>query len=290
MMKRFFILAFAFATAVIPSVALADYCSDIAGECFRTQEAYVCPSGWKSAGKYLDGCGMGYKCCIKDTLSSQTCAQKGPAYYCAVPVNPGATAICDSGDSAVQYFGDGCGIGSHCCYSPSKDAAATAAADQSSQNVSCIDKAKAKFAGSDVSDPTCVAKGGGCPDGMQEVQDQATCTLTQTCCVKVTAKKEAPSVGPYKAGSAMTIQDPLGGVGVYGIIQRLITTFLGIVGAVALLVFFYAGVLYMTAGGDEKKVSSAKDAMLYGTIGLAIIFFAYAMTTYFFRILLTPLK
>lgn len=87
------------------------------------------------------------------------------------------------------------------------------------------------------------------------------------------------------AGSSMTLTDPLGGIGLIGIINRLVLTFLGVVGAIALLVFVYAGVTYMTAGGDDARVTRAKDAMKYAFIGLALIMGAYVLTNFYFNVL-----
>lgn len=56
------------------------------------------------------------------------------------------------------------------------------------------------------------------------------------------------------------------------------------VGALALLVFVYAGVVYMTAGSSDR-VKEARDTMKYAVLGLAMIIFAYVLTNFFFNIL-----
>lgn len=65
------------------------------------------------------------------------------------------------------------------------------------------------------------------------------------------------------------------------IIGRAVKTLLGLVGAFALLVFVYAGIVYMTAAGREDAITKAKETMKYAFFGLLIIFFAYAITNYF---------
>jgi len=112
--------------------------------------------------------------------------------------------------------------------------------------------------------------GGSCTDATNPV-----------CCIAGTSATP-PTTG---AGSSMTLTDPLGGVGLIGILSRLIKTFLGLTGAIALLVFVYSGVLYMTAGGSETQVTKAKDAMKYAFIGLALIMGAYALTSFYFQAL-----
>jgi hypothetical protein len=97
-----------------------------------------------------------------------------------------------------------------------------------------------------------------------------------------------PAPGPSatsSAGSSMSLSDPLGGVGLIGILSRLVKTFLGLTGAIALLVFVYAGVMYMTAGGDDSQVTKAREAMKYAFIGLVLIMGAYALTNFYFMVL-----
>ncbi len=87
-------------------------------------------------------------------------------------------------------------------------------------------------------------------------------------------------------GSSWTISNPLGANADFPtLIGRVISTFLGMVGAASLLVFVYAGVRYLTAGGSEEAVKIAKDTMKYAFIGLFLIIFAYVITNFFFEAL-----
>ena len=88
-------------------------------------------------------------------------------------------------------------------------------------------------------------------------------------------------------GSPTTISNPLGAnADIPTLIGRVISTFLGMVGVISLLVFVAAGVRYLTAGGSETAVTQAKDAMKYAFIGITIILFAYVITNFFFQALL----
>lgn len=69
-----------------------------------------------------------------------------------------------------------------------------------------------------------------------------------------------------------------------GLIGRFVAAFIGMVGALALLVFVYAGIMYMTAGSSDR-VKQATDTMKYALIGLALIMFAYVLTSFFFNAL-----
>ena len=65
------------------------------------------------------------------------------------------------------------------------------------------------------------------------------------------------------------------------IIGQGIKTVLGIVGSVALAVFIYGGVLWLTSGGNETRIKKGKDVILWATLGLVIIFAAYAIVGFF---------
>ena len=43
-----------------------------------------------------------------------------------------------------------------------------------------------------------------------------------------------------------------------------------VVGFLAVLMFLWAGILFLTSAGNESRVSSAKKALMYAVIGLAI--------------------
>lgn len=63
-------------------------------------------------------------------------------------------------------------------------------------------------------------------------------------------------------------------------IGMLIGVFLGVLGIVFLLLTIYAGFLWMTAAGDDKKVASAKNILISAVVGLVVILSAYAISTF----------
>lgn len=65
------------------------------------------------------------------------------------------------------------------------------------------------------------------------------------------------------------------------IIARVIRGVIGIVGSIALLMFIYGGMRWMTAGGSEEGVKSAKAILKNATIGLLLIFFSYSIISVF---------
>ncbi len=63
-----------------------------------------------------------------------------------------------------------------------------------------------------------------------------------------------------------------------GIVGIVIDAFLGILGILFLSYLLYAGYNWMTAAGDEEKVTKAKDTIQRAIIGLIVIIGAYAIT------------
>lgn len=63
-------------------------------------------------------------------------------------------------------------------------------------------------------------------------------------------------------------------------VAKIIRVALGLLGIVALGIILYAGYLYMTAGGNEEQVGTAKQWIKNGVIGLAIILSAYAIVSF----------
>lgn len=104
------------------------------------------------------------------------------------------------------------------------------------------------------------------------------------CCIKGGAA-EAAAAPKFVAGSSMEIKSPLGSADLPTVLGNIIKSFLGLVGAFGLLTFVYAGILYLTSAGREDAVKKSKDTMKYAFLGLVIIFFAYAITNYFFAAL-----
>jgi uncharacterized membrane protein len=60
----------------------------------------------------------------------------------------------------------------------------------------------------------------------------------------------------------------------------MIRTLLAATGIIFLFIAVYAGILYMTAQGDENKVKKGKSMLSSAIIGLVIIVGAYAITRY----------
>jgi hypothetical protein len=117
------------------------------------------------------------------------------------------------------------------------------------------------------------------------------CSDGSECCATTEKGPEdtAPSTGGAGSSIDLSKYDPLGGASFQGVIKNVISAFLGMVGAFALLVFVYAGITWMTAGSSER-VQKAKDAMKYAVIGLAIIAFSYVISSFMINALTGGIK
>ena len=71
-----------------------------------------------------------------------------------------------------------------------------------------------------------------------------------------------------------------GTTGLYTLIGNAVDVILGILGVLLVIYFLYAGWLWMSSQGDEKKVGKAKDILKQSVIGLALIFASYAIANF----------
>jgi hypothetical protein len=62
------------------------------------------------------------------------------------------------------------------------------------------------------------------------------------------------------------------------IISVIIQTVLGLLGVIFLCLIIYAGILWMTAEGDEQKIEKAQKILRNAVIGLIITVSAYAIS------------
>lgn len=65
-----------------------------------------------------------------------------------------------------------------------------------------------------------------------------------------------------------------------GAFRQITNTILYIVGVVAVIMLIIGGIRYVVSGGDSKKVTDAKNTVLYAIIGLVVAVFAYAIVNF----------
>lgn len=69
-------------------------------------------------------------------------------------------------------------------------------------------------------------------------------------------------------------------VGVNGVFTKITNTVLYAVGIISVIMLIYGGLRYVISGGDSKKVTDAKNTIMYAIIGLIISILAYAIVNF----------
>ena len=76
------------------------------------------------------------------------------------------------------------------------------------------------------------------------------------------------------------LDNPIGETMPSVIIGRVISQALGIVGSIALLIFVYGGVIWMTAAGNDQQITKGKNILMWATIGIVFIFSSYLLVRF----------
>ena len=69
-------------------------------------------------------------------------------------------------------------------------------------------------------------------------------------------------------------------IGPEGVFTRIANVVLYIVGAISVIMLVWGGVRYIISGGDSKKITDAKNTILYAIIGLIIAVLAFAIVNF----------
>lgn len=69
-------------------------------------------------------------------------------------------------------------------------------------------------------------------------------------------------------------------VGPNGTFTNITNTILYAVGIISVIMLVWGGIRYIISGGDSKKVTDAKNTVLYAIIGLVISVLAYAIVNF----------
>lgn len=65
-----------------------------------------------------------------------------------------------------------------------------------------------------------------------------------------------------------------------GVFKQVTNTILYIVGIIAVIMLIIGGIKYVVSGGDSKKVTDAKNTVLYAIIGLVVCFLSFAIINF----------
>lgn len=76
------------------------------------------------------------------------------------------------------------------------------------------------------------------------------------------------------------INNPLAADSPQALIGYVINNILGIVGSLALVMFIFGGIIWMTSSGSADKIKKGRDILIWSIIGLVVIFSAYALVRF----------
>lgn len=87
------------------------------------------------------------------------------------------------------------------------------------------------------------------------------------------------------AASALTIENvggtlTLGSADLKETVVNIITFVLGLLGLIAVIMILYGGFIWLTAGGNEDKVDSAKKIISAAAVGLVVILISWAIVQF----------
>lgn len=69
-------------------------------------------------------------------------------------------------------------------------------------------------------------------------------------------------------------------VGDNGVFTRITSIALYVIGGVSVIMLIWGGLRYILSGGDSKKITDAKNTILYAIVGLVIAFLSYAIIVF----------
>lgn len=74
--------------------------------------------------------------------------------------------------------------------------------------------------------------------------------------------------------------NPLGTLEGELIIGRVLQLLTGFMGGIALLVFIYGGLLWLTSGGNVEKIKKAQSVIVWAALGIAVIAGSYIIVRF----------
>ena len=89
---------------------------------------------------------------------------------------------------------------------------------------------------------------------------------------------ENPALAGAEAARASGMPSEL--IGATGVFTRIANTVLFAVGIISVIMLIYGGLRYVVSGGDSKKVTDAKNTIMYAIIGLIIAILSYAIVNF----------
>ena len=92
------------------------------------------------------------------------------------------------------------------------------------------------------------------------------------------------------SAAVVKLPDPLGGQGdnIPLLVGNILKYVFGLLGVLALVMFIYGGLTWMTSEGAPDKIKKGRDTLVWAILGLALIFFSYALLDFVLTALQQP--
>lgn len=88
-----------------------------------------------------------------------------------------------------------------------------------------------------------------------------------------------------KVARAASLQPNPGNRPIEGILANFVYTALGLLGAVAIGMLIYGGVLFILSQGDPEKTTRARNTLLWAVVGIILIAASYGIVVYFNKLI-----
>ena len=92
------------------------------------------------------------------------------------------------------------------------------------------------------------------------------------------SNSENPALAGAEAARASGMPADL--IGADGVFTKITNTILYAVGIISVIMLILGGIRYVVSGGDSKKVTDAKNTIMYAIIGLIVAILSYAIVNF----------
>ena len=100
----------------------------------------------------------------------------------------------------------------------------------------------------------------------------------------------AQTAGTSDTSSSIQIPNPIPCDDVSCVLTQVIRYILGGVALLATLMFVWGGVLLLSSGGNEKRITQGKETLAWAAIGIVVILLSWTIVKFVLASVLTPVK
>ncbi len=116
---------------------------------------------------------------------------------------------------------------------------------------------------------------------MKKMAKYALQMFTGICATVTLCAGKAMALSVREGAEAARADDmPADLIGSDGVFTQLTNVALYVIGAISVIMLIWGGLRYVISGGDNKKVTDAKNTILYAIIGLIVSVLAFAIVNF----------